>query len=186
MSLDDLATAFALSVSAYYPPFTFPDTIEPLPDYPLRRALHESSRGIDVKHVPTASRLSREELQAQVHTPPIDSNGSQYLLRILTPDVYRANVEKALFDRRYLFGGGLEEVWPRLRIHVIWCDMSVGDCIWSSVLLYFRHASAPGEWRRPMELYKLSGANHFLRLAVGSLLRRFVADRSFVGALGGA
>lgn len=163
MSLDELASEFALTASAYYPPFTFPDTIDPLPEYAPRRALHEEMQRVDPRFTPTASRMSPEELRLAVHAPAIDSNGgSQYLYRILAPDVYKDNVEKALCDRRFDFGDGLEEVWPSLRTHVIWCDMSVGDCVWASVLVYFRHSAAPTEWRRPMELHKLSGANHFV------------------------
>ena len=170
MSLDDLASAFRLSASAYYAPFTFPQALDPLPTYAPRTPLHDqpgladpnSKHEHEYKHAPTTSRMTAVELRETLHPQVIDTDGSQNLLRILNPDVYRANVESALFDRRFAFGNTLEEVWPSLRVHVIWCDMSVGDCIWASVLLHFQHAEAQPEFRRPLALHKLEGANHFV------------------------
>lgn len=159
MSLDDLTAAFSTSVSAYYPPFTFPDAIHPVPRYTLRTALHEHSNRVDSKFTPTTSRMTGEELLDMLHSEPIDTHGSQSLLRRLSPAIYSENVERALLDRR-LVGGN--EVLPHLRIHVVWCDMSVGECVWASALLHFRHASAQEEWRRPMELHKLEQANHLV------------------------
>ncbi|KAI0770163.1 alpha/beta-hydrolase [Fomes fomentarius] len=159
MSLDDLTAAFSTSVSAYYPPFTFPDAIHPDPRYTPRTALHEHSNSIDWKFTPTTSRMTCEELRDMLHSEPIDTDGSQSLLRRLNPAIYSQNMERALLDRR-LVGGN--EILPHLRIHVVWCDMSVGECVWASVLLHFRHAEAQEEWRRPMELHKLEQANHFV------------------------
>ncbi|RPD77401.1 alpha/beta-hydrolase [Lentinus tigrinus ALCF2SS1-7] len=162
MSLDDLNAAFSTSVSAYYPPFTFPHAIDPIPNYPPRVALHEQSDHVDHRLTPTTTRMSPEELRETVRAEVVDTFGSQNLLRKLDPAIYKANVERALFDRRFAFGDALEEVWPALRVHVVWCDMSVGDCVWASVLLHVRHAAADVEWRRPMTLHKLEGANHFV------------------------
>ncbi|RDX50215.1 alpha/beta-hydrolase [Lentinus brumalis] len=162
MSLDDLNRAFSLSVSAYYPPFTFPQSIDPLPSYPPRLALHEESDHLARGLTPTTSRMTREELRDVVQVEVIDTYGSQNLLRQLNLAIYKANVERALFDRRYTVGDVLEEVWPALGVHVVWCDMSVGDCVWASVLLHHRHAAADPEWRRPMTVHKLAGANHFV------------------------
>ena len=50
------------------------------------------------------------------------------------------------------------------------------DCIWASVLLHFRHAAASKEWRRPMELHQLTGANHFVSTTVANRFRSRVAD----------
>ncbi|KAI0695746.1 alpha/beta-hydrolase [Cerioporus squamosus] len=164
MSLDDLTSAFCLSVSGYYPPFIFPQSIDPLQSYPARLALHkpEASDHVDQSLTPTTSRMTSEELRETVRANVIDTYGSQNLLRKLNPAIYKANVERALFDRRFAFGDVLEEMWPALRVHVVWCDMSVGDCVWASVLLHLRHAAADTEWRRPMTLHKLAGANHFV------------------------
>ena len=176
MSLGDLILAFSLSVSAFYPPFTFPETIDPLPDYSPRPALSADSESSDPRYTPTSSRMALGELQDAVSASVLDTHGSQYLYRVLNPEIYRNNVKKALLDRRCASGEELEEVWPSLRTHVIWCDMSVGDCIWASVLLHFRHAAASKEWRRPMELHQLTGANHFVSTTVANRFRSRVAD----------
>ncbi len=166
MSLDDLNRAFSLSVSAYYPPFTFPQSIDPLSSYhPPRLALLEELDHVDHRLTPTTSRMTPAELRETVLVEVIDTYGSQNLLRKLNPAIYEANVERALFDRRFAIGDALEEVWPALRVHVVWCDMSVGDCVWASVLLHHRHAAADPEWRRPMTVHKLAGANHFVSAA---------------------
>ena len=165
MSLDDLNIAFCTSVSAYYPPFTFPETIDPLPSYPPRVALHEESDHVEHRLTPTTSRVTPEELRNSVRAEVIDTYGSQNLLRKLDPAIYRANVERALCNRRCAFGDALKEVWPTLHVHVVRCDMSAGDCVWASVLLRFRHAAADAAWRRPVTLHKLEGANHFVSVA---------------------
>ena len=108
--------------------------------------------------------------------PPLTTFEQQYLYRVLDPGIYRTNVKKALLDRRHASGEELKEVWPSLRTHTIWCDMSVGDCIWASVLLHSRHAAASKEWRRPMELHQLTGANHFVSTTVANCFRSCVAD----------
>ena len=66
MSLDDLNIAFCTSVSAYYPPFTYPETIDPLPSYPPRVALHEESDHVEHRLTPTTSRMTPEELRNTV------------------------------------------------------------------------------------------------------------------------
>ncbi|TFK90762.1 alpha/beta-hydrolase [Polyporus arcularius HHB13444] len=163
MSLDDLNRAFSLSVSAYYPPFIFPQSIDPLPSYHSPRlALPEELDHVVHRLTPTTSRMTPVELRETVLVEVIDTYGSQNLLRKLNPAIYKANIEHALFDRRFAIGDVLEEMWPALRVHVVWCDMSVGDCVWASVLLHHRHAAADPEWRRPMTVHKLAGANHFV------------------------
>ena len=192
MSLDDLTSAFCLSASAYYAPFTFPQALDPLPTYAPRTPLHDQPGLADPneKHTPTTSRMTPEELRETTHPRVIDAEGSQNLLRILNPDIYKANVESALLDRRFAFGNTLEEVWPSLRVHVIWSDMSVGDCVWASVLLKFMHAEAQPEFRRPLALRKLEGANHFVSVSLRAVrVKADVTDsRLFLvtGALGRA
>ncbi len=173
MSLDDLASAFCLSASAYYAPFMFPQALDPSPTYEPHTPLHDQPGLADPnsKHTPTTSRMTPAELRETTHLPVIDMDGSQNLLRILNPDIYEANMESALLDRRLAFGNTLEEVWPSLRVHVIWCDMSVGDCVWASVLLQFRHAEAQPAFRRPLALHKLEGANHFVSVSLHAVVK---------------
>ncbi|KAH9851605.1 alpha/beta-hydrolase [Lenzites betulinus] len=159
--LDEQVAELALAVSSYYPPFTFPDHIDPMPDHPPRLPIHLTTVDVDPKHIPTTSKMSPDVLRSITHPPVMERN--QHLLWALSHDVYRTNLTRALYDCR--FGDertGLAKMWPALRVHVVWCDMSVGDCLWASVVIHALYEEADPETRRDVQLHKLEGANHFV------------------------
>ncbi|KAI0820433.1 alpha/beta-hydrolase [Trametes gibbosa] len=161
LPLGEQVAQLALAVSSYYPPFLFPDYIDPMPDYPPRLPIHLSADGVDPKYVPTTSKMSPDVLRSVTHPPVMARH--QHLLWALSHDVYKTNLTRALYDCRFGDGNmGMVKMWPALRVHVVWCDMSVGDCLWASVVIHALYQGADPEARRSVEFHKLEGANHFV------------------------
>ncbi|KAL1950823.1 hypothetical protein VTO73DRAFT_5947 [Trametes versicolor] len=159
---DVQTSEFALTIGSYYPPFTFPDSIDPPPVYdPPRRAIHLSADPVDPKYTPTSTKMGPRVLRDVTH-PDIFAD-TQHLLWALSFDMYRQNLSRALFDCRFDDGSGmLKEVWPALRVHVVWCDRSPGDCLWASAVIHAKYKDAEPKYRRPVEFHKLEDANHFV------------------------
>ncbi|KAI0669171.1 alpha/beta-hydrolase [Trametes maxima] len=153
---------FAVSVSSYYPPIALPDVIDPPPTYdPPRRAMHESADEVDPKHTPTTSRMTPEVLRSVTH--PVIFEQNQHLTWAINRDVCKANLLRALYDCRFDDGSGMmKAVWPALKVHVVWCNMTVGDCAWAAAVIRARYSGATPEHRRPLKFHKLGGANHFV------------------------
>lgn len=169
-TFESYVARFSASVSAFYP------SLAVLPEgdvEPLRAPLSDPP--------PTTVSMSPEELRETTH--PEVLRRSQYLIRALDPAAYRACVERAFFystapdvaegagEQEGKEAKGGKEVWPALRVHVVWCAASVGDCVWASGTL-LRGMKDP-RWSlhaglRPLEFHRLEGANHFVSLLVGS------------------
>ncbi|OJT12824.1 hypothetical protein TRAPUB_10659 [Trametes pubescens] len=160
--LDVQVAEFALTIGSYYPPFALPDSIDPPPVYdPPRRAVHLSADPVDPKYIPTITKMGPRVLR-DVTYPEVFTE-SQHLLWALSYDVYRQNLSRALFDCRFDDGSGiLTEVWPALRVHVVWCDRSPGDVLWASAVIHVRYKDAEPKHRRSVEFHKLEDANHFV------------------------
>lgn len=156
------AADFALTIGSYYPPFTLPDSIDPPPVYdPPRRAVHVSADPVDPKYAPSSTKMGPRVLRDLTH-PDIFAE-TQHLLWALGFDMYRQNLSRALFDCRFDDGSGtLKEVWPALRVHVVWCDRSPGDCLWASAVIHAKYKDTEPKYRRPVEFHKLEDANHFV------------------------
>ncbi|KAI0647699.1 alpha/beta-hydrolase [Trametes meyenii] len=153
---------FALSVSSYYPPITLPNDIDPPPTYdPPRRAVHESADEIDPKYTPTTSRMAPEVLRSVTH--PVIFEQNQHLTWAISRDVCKANLSCALYDCRFDDGSGMmKELWPTIRVHVVWCDMTVGDCAWAAAVIRAQYSGATPKHQRPLEFHRLESANHFV------------------------
>ncbi|KAI0820428.1 hypothetical protein BC628DRAFT_1330448 [Trametes gibbosa] len=172
--VDVQVAEFAAAVASYYPPFTFPESVNPPPTFdPPRRALHFiSPDGVDTKHTPTTSRMTPEVLRSLTHPPVMAEN--QHLIWTLSHDVYRTNLTRALYDccmqpveHDDSSGKGPvmqaeKQVWPALRVHVIWCEMTVGDCAWAAAIIHAQYEAARIECRRRVRFHMVAGANHFV------------------------
>ncbi|KAI0826820.1 alpha/beta-hydrolase [Trametes gibbosa] len=158
------AAEFALAVSSYFPPFTLPDSVDPPPAYdPPRRALHLGpDHPVDPRYMPTSSKMAPDVLRSLTYAAVWEE--SQHLIWALGYDVFRQNLARALYDCRIRVGGGgaVEKVWPALRVHLVWCDMSIGDCLWASAVIHAQYPDANPEHRRPVEFHRLENANHFV------------------------
>ncbi|KAI0366634.1 alpha/beta-hydrolase [Pilatotrama ljubarskyi] len=166
---------FSLAVSSYYPAYTFPENIDPPATYdPPRRPVHESAEPVSLKYTPTTDRMSPEVLRSLTHAAVMEQN--QHLIWGVSHDVYRAILARALFDCRFDDGSGMrKKIWPALRVHVIWCDMSIGECLWASVVIRSRYEEAQPENRRPVEFHKLEDANHFVHWEEPERFVKFLA-----------
>ncbi|KAJ3008093.1 hypothetical protein NUW54_g3292 [Trametes sanguinea] len=160
--VDEQVALFSVDVSAYYPPYEIPDNIDPPPTFdPPRRPLHEASTEIDPKYAPTSTKMSPETLRELTH-PPIMKE-YQHLLWGVNPDILQANLHRALYDCRADDGNGTRKpIWPDVRVHIILCDMTLGQCAWAATVIRDGHKKANPEHRRNMQLHTLKKANHFV------------------------
>lgn len=154
---------FALAAASYYPPYTLPGSVDPPPVYdPPRRALHFGPDPIDPKYTTTTSRMAPEVFRSV--TNPEIMKETQHLIWTLSYDVYRENLWRALYNCRIVDDGSgtLQKVWPALRVHLIWRDMTTGDCAWTAAVIHAQYNAADPEHRRRVEFHKAEGANHFV------------------------
>ncbi|EED78969.1 predicted protein [Postia placenta Mad-698-R] len=136
------------------------------------------------RHTPTVlssfNSLTREEILAGINNSPIDDSPKyQPTLKTMSPveiaavtdwagaqrshvamldvdsTVYQENAQRALLDKT---------VWPGLRVVLVWCTMSVGATVYGSwdLARRVRHAWPPGA--REVDVKRLDGVNHFLRV----------------------
>ncbi|KAL6306425.1 hypothetical protein BKA93DRAFT_729634 [Sparassis latifolia] len=103
---------------------------------------------------------------------------SQILISRIDRRVYGENLRRALFHPYFPQGSG-EHIffWPALRVHVVWCDMTVGDCVlgaqWINVQARSRLYNGKG---RSIRVHKLDGANHFIQWEEPERFVRFLAN----------
>lgn len=97
-------------------------------------------------------------------TNPKIMKKTQHLIWTLSYDVYRENLRRALYDCHIIDDGSgtLQKVWPALRVHLIWCDMTTGECAWTTAVMHAQYNAANPEHRRWMELHNMEGANYFV------------------------
>lgn len=67
-------------------------------------------------------------------------------------------------ERREAFFNEENNIWPNIRTHVLWCDMSVAETAYATILLEkeMREARQKGEWVRNVHLVRFRGANHYV------------------------
>ncbi|KAM5538629.1 hypothetical protein V8D89_007658 [Ganoderma adspersum] len=158
LSPEDQAHHFALAVSSYYPPFTLPDKIDGDVSYAPRVPLQG-----DPKYVPTTAKLTEGELCGLIY-PAIFKRVQLAMWSPTLRFVYEANASRALCDCRLLDdgSGSKKKVWPEVKVHLVWCDMTGGDVAWATAVFNCKYKEADPAGRRPMEVHKLEGANHFV------------------------
>ena len=83
--------------------------------------------------------------------------------------VYEANASRALYDCRLLDdgirSGSNRKARPVVKVHLVWCDMTVGDVAWAASVFSCKYKEANPVARRPMEVHKVDGANHFVSIS---------------------
>ena len=152
-------------VSSFYPPFTLPDTLPASADTypPPRIALQDINPAVplDPKYTPTTSlaKMRAEDFAGTTHAAVLGRLQPLIWAPSLRP-VSAANAARALFDCRILPGGA--RVWPGVRAHLLFGDMTVGVAAWAAAVLRCEHAAASVEARREMEVHVLEDANHFV------------------------
>ena len=159
MSPEEQARQFSLVVSSYYPPFTLPGKIDGDIAYAPRAALQ------DPKYPPTTAKMTEDELREVTH-PVIFQRLQHAIWSPALRLIYEANAGRALLDCRLLDDGtgGKKKIWPDVKVHLLWCDMTAGEVAWAAAVFNYRHREADPVARRPMEVHKLEGANHFVSI----------------------
>ncbi|KAI8978850.1 alpha/beta-hydrolase [Trametes punicea] len=172
LAVDAQVAIFSVAVSSYYPPYAIPDTIDPTPTFdPPRRPLDD----VNPKYTPTTSKMTAEVLRSLTHPPVMKE--LQHLMWGVSADVLNANLVRALYDCRFDDGTRkLRKVWPDLRVHVILCDMTLGECAWAVTVIWDGHRKANPEHRRNLEVHKLEDANHFVHWEEPERFLRFLAS----------
>ncbi|CDO70847.1 hypothetical protein BN946_scf184801.g40 [Trametes cinnabarina] len=159
-SVDQLVADFAVAVSSYYPPYTMQDSMDPTP-LSNSLPLHKASAKVDQKFLPTTVKMKPEVLQSLIHPPIMGEH--QRLMWALDIDILKDNLHRALLDCRFNVGPEpSKKVWPNLRVHLIYCDMTFRTCAWGATVVWLEHQRADQEYRRHLELHKLERANHFV------------------------
>ena len=166
--LEDQAFQFGIHVGSYYPPFTLPAALADVHAYPARLALQDTASPdapLDPKYIPTVSepKMTVAEFQSMTHAPIMDPRQPNW--SPLMQPAFAANVARALFNCRLEThdGSGMRKpVWPALRVHVVWCDMTLGEAAWGAAVLKCGYEVAKPESRRPVEFHVLEGVNHFV------------------------
>ena len=119
-----------------------------------RTPLHENAleSSVGYSKTPTTLRMSKEECESMKDRDAL-VRSSMHILR-MTPEVFRGNFERALFDT-----GG---VLPGIRIVYAWCDESMTDSVYAAkyTLDRLKAARAEGTVVRDIDFYKLEGCNH--------------------------
>ncbi|KAI0326884.1 alpha/beta-hydrolase [Cubamyces sp. BRFM 1775] len=161
-ALDVQMAQFSLAVGSYYPPYTIPDRIDPLPTYESpRQPMHQTSIDVDPKYTPTTSKMTPEEIRSITYPSILESH--QHAVWAVGNDIVHENLLHAFYDCRYDDGtGAMKKVWPQLRVHLLWCDMTIGECAWAATVVYHGLQNAEPANRRVVEFHKVEGANHFI------------------------
>ncbi|PCH39743.1 hypothetical protein WOLCODRAFT_116116 [Wolfiporia cocos MD-104 SS10] len=118
--------------------------------------LHDPDR----QWVPTVLRMSSETL-AQISDDDVMER-SQMFIQHADPSIYTENVRRVLFG---ISDSNGETTFPLsgVKIRVLWCDMSLGHCIFAAFkmkhLLSEHHKT--GQPVRDVQFYRVEKVNHF-------------------------
>lgn len=146
----------------------------PLHELPAS-AIPEEGQTFDTR--PTVDRMTPSEC-ASVADESVTHAGRSYpTLRLISRSIYAQNIQRALFDT----GGAL----PNVDVLHVWCDMSVGDCVWaaqhvSELAKADAESEMEGRTRRKLEFVRMRDVNHFVRWVSTRLCQRWsvcTADR---------
>ncbi|RPD62824.1 hypothetical protein L227DRAFT_562086 [Lentinus tigrinus ALCF2SS1-6] len=165
-TFEEQAKQFGLQVGSFYPPFTVSDDIEAARSHPPRHALQDSGEPIDPKYTPTVTepKMTPEEFKSMTH-PPIMERLQHVNWAAELRAAHAKNVYHTLCDCTSDDGSGMrKKVLPAVRMHVVWCDMTLGEAAWAVAVLK-RHAidHAHSPTAREVEFHVLEGANHFVQ-----------------------
>lgn len=166
MTNQEKMAAFPAWVSSYFTQATIdPSEDSESPGFGAmllgRRPMHETEENIDPRFTPTTQRMGPETLKEVVDFDVMAR--SQILIQLLDPTIYQDNFRAALFEC-YLDDGSGEEriIWPDLKVHLIWCDMTTGDGVFAAnTIKYIAGQYHKMQRGRLVEFHKVEQANHF-------------------------
>ncbi|KAI0923298.1 hypothetical protein AcV7_005849 [Taiwanofungus camphoratus] len=182
LSAEEKFARFPIWVSTYFTPVNIgPEEDSESPGFAdmlrTRTAVHGIDDSVEPRFTPTVQRMSREELAGALDKDVMMR--SQILIQRLNPAVYRENLRRALFDCYFPNKSGEERlVWPGLKVHVVWCNMTVGDGAYAAhkIMHQAKECAQRGRKGRSLEFHKLELANHFVHWDDPEQFTRFLAD----------
>lgn len=175
VSIEDQARILGIEVGSFYPPFAIPDSLASALSHPLRLALQDGSGPVEPRYIPTVCepKMTDEQFRSMTHPPILDRTQHAIWSPIMRP-AFAANVTRALYDCGFDDGSGAKKkIWPAVRVHVVWCDMTLGEAAWGAAVLKWGYEEAKPESRRPIEFHVLEKANHFVSASCTLSRRRY-------------
>lgn len=141
---------------------------------PTRKPVHEME-GADPRFMPTTLRMTPEERAEVTDVEAVWR--SQKLILGMDVSVFRENVLQAFFECPADDNtGGEMLVWPRVKVHSVWCDLSPGDDVYGGDMLkqIAREYREKGRGRS-VEVHRLQEANHFVHWDEPERTTKFLA-----------
>ncbi|OBZ68913.1 hypothetical protein A0H81_11021 [Grifola frondosa] len=113
----------------------------------------------DPRQAPAVDRMTCDELGGITH-PEVMARSECYL-HSLDCRAYRENYRRALFRCNTDPESEVEvrTAWPALKVHLLWCDMSIGHCVLGAQIIADEAARYKG---RTVVVHRLEKANHFI------------------------
>ena len=165
---EEQAERFGLQVGSFYPPFTDSDDLEAAKAHPPRLALQDSGNPFDPKYIPTVieSKMTPEEFKSMTH-PSIMERLQHANWAAALNAAHAKNVFHTLCDCTFDDGSGMrKKILPAVRMHVVWCDMTLGEAAWAvAVLKGHVRDHAHSSRAREVDFHVLEGANHFVSVS---------------------
>lgn len=168
LSLEQRTKDFATWVSVYYPPVP-PSALSTysVADLLARQELaatpaYKGSLS-SFQRISTMERMSKADVQQTTDFSIMER--SSEVMRAIPREIFWNNTRRALWEPEVDPNCGEEVTFPHLKVSVLWCNMTIGDCIWAVKLLFARKAEedAIGESRRRDVVFRcMEGANHFV------------------------
>ncbi|CCM02474.1 uncharacterized protein FIBRA_04574 [Fibroporia radiculosa] len=182
LSGEEKTAAFPLWVSSYWTQLTLPfaEDSESSEFAPVLLARTPANKGIDGStkddryslFAPTILRMSTQVF-ADVTDPSVMAR-SQFFFQHVDRTIYQENIRRAIFDCPL---DGENIIWPKVKAHIVWCDMTTGDVAYASnrVKYLAKHYSEGAKNKRDLTFHKLAQANHFMHWDDPERLTKYLA-----------
>lgn len=117
----------------------------------LRQGVQQRAEDTPSPHVASVARMSPENL-AEITDPAVLAK-SHVAFGNVDAAVYKKNLDAALLDA---------SVWPRVRVSLVWCDMSPPETVFSTWYLANQLTTTWPQGARKVDVVRFEGANHFV------------------------
>lgn len=115
------------------------------------------------KKIPTLEKFDPAEL-AGISSFESATRSYETLCK-LDPSVHRESLHRALdLGDMSAQRGGTSPVWPECKLILVWCDMSVIDCVLAASSIAKLLDEEGSRIKRRVEMARLAGSNHFVSI----------------------
>lgn len=127
-----------------------------------------------LERTPTLLTLSAEDFEDVTEVSSVLRSGA---IVFTSREIHEMNARRTFLDA--------DSVLPNVGIVALWCDQGPWLCVWAVKLLQdiLEEEPADGKRKRPVSLFKIHDANHFVRLSKArlSMLRLMGVVASIIG-----